>query len=329
MGAPTKDKTWNFSPNNACYSTAQTDLQHHQLAMFRIKECMKGFANYAWTCQGSSDSATSGMDASDRWVASTNLIWAASGAHSWIVLRQAQITAQFEVCIDLLYTASARQAVIVISPSVGFGVANGGTDGSTTTRPTATDEHVILNKTAWMDDLTTNFPMTYIQAMESNDGQCTRIYACQNNKVIASYLFDVPKNPIAAWSPACVYTWTCIGNSTTNVLTYVNVNDAAKFYFRHSGTEATFYCASMGQIDGCAGQRIISPNDLDQAWNTDAVVLFSATATRRGIWGELYDMYWGSTALGPTNAFEAAGYSQWVQVGEMITPWNGTLMHVG
>jgi hypothetical protein len=331
MSAPTKDKTWNFLVNNACYSTLQTNLEHHQLAMFRIKECWKAFANYPWTCSGSSNSTTSGMDGSDRWVTSANLIWVAtSGVHSWIVLRQPQISAQFEVCIDLLDTTSPRQATIVVSPSVGFGVVNGGTDGSTSLRPTATDEHVILNKADWIDDVVSApQPMTYIHCMESNDGQCTRTYMCENNKVVGFNLFDIPKNPISAWSPKSVYAWTCSGSQLTNVFTYVNMNDLAKLYFRHSGTEGSFYCASMGQVDGCAGQRIITANDLDNQWNTDTITLFSATATRRGVWGELFDLYWGSSGLGPTNAFEDAGYSKWVQIGEAVTPWNGTLMRVG
>jgi hypothetical protein len=328
MSAPAKDKTWNFSANNACYSAVQTVLDHHQIVMFRIKECWKSFANYPWTCSGSSNSTTSGMDGSDRWLTSANLIWAASGVHSWIVLRQSQISAQFEVCIDLLYTSSSRQVVIVVSPSVGFGVINGGTDGSTSLRPTATDEHIILNKGDWLADITSAPPMTYVQCMESNDGQCTRTYMCMNNKVTAFNLFDVPKNPISAWSPCCVYGWAA-ATSTTNIFTYALMNDLAKLYFRHSGTEGTFYCASMGQVDACGGQRIITANDLDNQWNTDTITLMSATATRRGMWGELYDLYWGSTGLGPTNAFEDVGYSKWVQIGEAVTPWNGTLMRVG
>lgn len=332
MAAPTKSKTWQYNVNNSCYSSAQTELQHHQLIMFRYKECLKSFASYAWTVSGSSDSSTSGMDASDRWVASTNLIWASSGAHSWIVIRQPQISALFEVCIDLLNAGGggARQATIVISPSVGFGVAHGGTDGSTTARPTATDEHVILTTAAWCDNLNSApYYQTFVHAMESNDGQCTRIYACQNNKVVGMALFDVPKNPISAWSPACVYAWACSGTSTTNVMTYVKFNDATNVFFKHSGTDASFYLAATGYVTQCAGERILVPNALNNMWNDDPVVLCSATATRRGQWGELFDIYWGCSSTTPLNGFEDSGYNQWVSIGEMITPWNGTLMRAG
>jgi hypothetical protein len=180
-----------------------------------------------------------------------------------------------------------------------------------------------------MDDATSALPTVYIHAMESNDGQCTRVFAAANDKVIMCALFDVPKNPIPGWSPCCVYTWLCLASSNTDVLTYVNLNDLAKLYFRHSGTVGTFYCAGVGQYDACAGQHILSPNDCDQEWNADAIVLFSATSTREGMWGELYDLYWGSIGLGSTNAFQDIGYTKWVQIGNMITPWTGVLMRNG
>jgi len=74
----------NISINNVP-SQATLDAQ--------AKEVLLAFKNNyksaGWTVEGSSDAATAGMDASDRWGTDVSkVIWAAGGvAHSWIVLK--------------------------------------------------------------------------------------------------------------------------------------------------------------------------------------------------------------------------------------------------
>lgn len=77
-------RTWTISLNNslATATYATLDAQAKE-ALFRRKVL---YLAAGWTVVASSDSVTAAA-ASDKWVTSANLIWAAAGvAHSWIVL---------------------------------------------------------------------------------------------------------------------------------------------------------------------------------------------------------------------------------------------------
>ena len=118
MALPALVRTWRFQVNNAMVPQGTiTAMSQHTL--FALKEALKG--NGAWTdsagaaaasagnwvvngsCDGSGGAGSFGNnDAVDRWVAQGNLIWNNSGSnHSWIVLEQAGIAANFQICIDL------------------------------------------------------------------------------------------------------------------------------------------------------------------------------------------------------------------------------------
>jgi len=90
----------------------------------------------AWTCVGSSDGSTSNMSGTDLWTGTFNaakLVQAANGtAHSWIVLQSPPGAGPIYLCIDL-NSATTTTAGFIFSRSTFSG-------GSTTTRPTASNE---------------------------------------------------------------------------------------------------------------------------------------------------------------------------------------------
>lgn len=100
-------------------------------------------AGAKWTCEGSSDSSTAGMDASDRWTSSfdgTKIVRASGAvAHSWIVLKSPVALGPYYLCID--WNAANDQTVTIV------GSKNAFTGGSTTARPTATKEWTVLTGT--------------------------------------------------------------------------------------------------------------------------------------------------------------------------------------
>jgi hypothetical protein len=89
----TFEQTWQQDNNRVPSDQTTVTLQCKSMLWY-IKAFLKGEIGGAtvglWTCVGSSDSATAGMDASDRWTSSfdASKIVRASGAvaHSWIVL---------------------------------------------------------------------------------------------------------------------------------------------------------------------------------------------------------------------------------------------------
>ena len=90
-----------------------------------------GFTHVA-SCDASSTSTET-----DLWDSDSDLTWAAgSSAHSWIVLANSNIVSDLQICIDLNF-ASTISIKVLASMSSGF------TGGSTTVRPTATDEIII------------------------------------------------------------------------------------------------------------------------------------------------------------------------------------------
>jgi hypothetical protein len=74
-----------------------------------------------------------------------------------------------------------------------------------------------------------------------------------------------------------------------------------------------------------AGQRMTTSNDLDgNSWPMGAMGLASETATVRGRHGELVDIWWGSTTRIAGDHYPDTLPRQFVQVGDIILPWDQT-----
>lgn len=158
--ATTFEKTWQTALN-VTPSDNTTVLGLARSYLWFVKAFLKGEVGGAtaglWTCVGSSDAVTAGMDGTDRWGATYNAakIVRASGAvaHSWIVLRSPNFTAggiagiPFYMTID--YNSSFDyQVVFTFSKAAPTG-------GTITARPTAADEWVHTATQGQVNDNTT------------------------------------------------------------------------------------------------------------------------------------------------------------------------------
>lgn len=155
----TFEKTWQTALNVTPSDNA-TVLGLSRSYLWFVKAFLKGEVGGAtaglWTCVGSSDSVTAGMDGTDRWGATydgTKIVRASGAvAHSWIVLRSPNFTAggitavPFHVTIDYSGTLD-YQAVFVFSKAAPTG-------GTITARPTATDEWVHTAAQGQVNDAT-------------------------------------------------------------------------------------------------------------------------------------------------------------------------------
>lgn len=149
-------KTW-YTTANRAFDDTSTGTRTASSFLFALKAYMKGEitgtngtggappSSAYWTCSGSSDSATAGLDGTDRLGATYNAakwVRAAAGvAHTWIVLKS-PTTMQDQpwyVCIDW-GTASDQTFIVSISH-------NAFTGGSTTAKPTATSENIYASVT--------------------------------------------------------------------------------------------------------------------------------------------------------------------------------------
>lgn len=324
MALPTKDKTWQYSVNNT-KGASGTVLADTQQTVLQIKTSLIGFSTLPWTVSGSSNSSASSMDGTDRWSTSTNLVWG-TGAHSWIVLRQTGLATKFELCFDLS-NASSVNMTIVLSPANGFGTANGGTNGSTSARPTATDEIVVLSNTVWGDNLSST-QLYRVHCMQSTDGACTRVLVTNNLYPVTVLIADKPKNAISGWTTPWVMGFRASSSTTTSGARVQDWNDIARLNFKPSSSltsgllyMATPFVVSSSIIERGTGQLV---NDLTGVREYWPIVYICDLPPLRGIWGETYDMYFGDPGLMRGVQFDSTPSKEWVYTNDLILPWDGS-----
>lgn len=157
MALPTLLKSWIYDVNVAVTS----DERNIQRVLKDRQKAIGG-----WAVDGSCDGTTAGMDAVDRWLLDTHIIFSSIGGQprSWIVIRQVATGAQYCLWFN-------RDNAFW--PDRIFSAGGLFTGGSTTTRPTATDE--IIFDTGWsmMHDTSVSQRLHIIQ---STDGKNAHIF---------------------------------------------------------------------------------------------------------------------------------------------------------
>jgi hypothetical protein len=322
MTLPTKEKTWQYSVNNSLTSPGGSQPWSAE-KLYTIKESLTNFASNPWTVPLSCDSTA--VAASDLWTDyATDIIWGAnqSATRSWIVLQQDGISSGWQMLLDLAGAVSGANMYLYVSPSAGF------TGGSTTSRPTATDEIAVLSNFTWGGG-----PVDYggkIHVMQSTDGECTRIFHTMNylatNYAQNVILIDKPKHPVTHWTTPWFIHW----YSSASAL--------------HAGDESVISDAAnmRAYIDsGLVSLAATLPNavgsDIHDVFNfADEVSgeyplypmgLWCNTAGKRGPKGEIFDFWWGAAQ----NTMEVRQYPAAVtrlfeQFEHVVVPWNGDLL---
>lgn len=333
MSLPTLAKTWQFSLRNAV--TAQgTVLATGRRLMRSIKNALKGFGTNPWVVQYSCDSSTAGSagDLVDRWTTDANLTWANPGsAHSWIVLRQTGIATNFEICIALNSASSIPSSIsLVVSPSAGF------TGGTTTARPTATDEVVVISQTGWGASAATDSNYVF-DVMQSTDGQCTRMMIHEGGiSAVGIWMFEKPKNPTPGWTNPSVFL--AFGSFGTGQIQYNNLSNSNTtttcLRARVAGVNYSLQMTGEGMNSGqtglwgqtTAGQQ---PNDIDSSFTMMPIGITGTAVGVRGRHGTLFDVWWGSGGVNAADTYPNDATRQFAQfgsgttTGSIIFPWDG------
>lgn len=311
MTLPTLAKTWQFSTvafNLAIPAQGSAGATNKRI-MRTLKNALIGFPSNPWTVVSSSNSIVA--NSSDNWNSDADIV-NSGGAHSWIVLEQAGINGNFQVCIDCNNaTASFQIATIVISNNAGF------TGGSTSARPTATDETVIINIGNWTG-ISTDIA-SRLSVMQSSDGECTRIYLAASGTSRMLCIFDKPAQPVTGWvNPS--YTLWILDPTFANMFSNYNGK------MRHSSTNGNAvmttegYGTVMGTQDTAWGNI---PNEISSEWNMFTVGIASNTVGCRGRHGYLYDLWTGSASIATGDSYPGDASNQFAQFGTIILPWNG------
>lgn len=265
-------------------------------------------AGAAWTCAGSSDGTTAGMDAVDRWTAAfdnTKLVPAFAGsAHSWIVLQAPAALGAYQLCIDYNNTSGFNWTVVLTKTTLFTG-------GSTTARPTSATEYIVSNGSAFTENVAADHKVGYATAANG-------AFVFLPNKVGAG-LFNM-----------CLYVVD---------LDSARSADAMKvwggFSFGASVKGAPLgSTAPVGRIsDNSAGSNTLTNynsmfatsaplNGIDTKADVYEIIVMSYNAPLGGIRGKLPDFRWTPSGCLPGRSVPSVAAIEQVSAGEMLVPWS-------
>lgn len=329
-GLPVLTKTWEFCPNYNLAATG-TALGTNRTILKWLVDNMttngsslwvnasntpvtpSGLANVRYSCN-STVAGTAG-DGVNRWAAITDLVWNNAGsAHSWIVLR---LFSNAELLISCEGSAvNGQNLTVVTSANAGF------TGGTTTARPTATDERVVVNNTTWGGTVNSDTSLK-MHLIKSTDGQSWRWLIGNTSQISTAWIFGKAIQFNATSWPNSLVMFAVGGSpgAGTSVLTQTNLNTNANF-FGYGASAMTLFLGGMAFGGAQANVTIVSANDLSSNWPFLPQELFSTTTSNRGAHGYLSDVWYGSTTTATGASFPLTGTQhQFAQFGSLILPW--------
>lgn len=323
MSLPTLGKTWHYNVNNTI-TTSGTALTDCSTLLWSIKQALIGLP-VAWTVVGSCNGSAAGMDGVDRWTAASSLTWtnASTGARSWIVLKNTAVATNFQLVIECRSSSTLGVSMnAAVSMSAGF------TGGTTTARPTATDEVILLNLAPWLHlpvGSSATFGSVY-HVTQSSDGTLNRVVICVGGNSPGFWMFGQAANPASSWTDPVIATMRGAG-SAASALTHAAYNDAATLKAYAGGGVMNLYVTAEGFISGTVCENLnAAPNDFDGTWPLLPLGLASTDTGKRGRHGRIQDLWFGPSATiveGTTYPNDTT--RQFVQFGHMVFPWNGTV----
>jgi hypothetical protein len=318
MGLPTLAKTWSFNVNNQLPATGSQAGDCKQL-MLEIKNLLVGGG---WTVVGSSNAVTAGLDAVDRWASVDDVVWnSVAGARSWIVLKNASIAPNYQICIECIQSTGGQNANpfhghAYVSEDDGFSV------GSITARPTAADEYALIGNGRWIAAGT--FGACVVHYIRSTDGRIHRIFVIINNTANLALSFGSEASSNSVWVNPLVAYWYAGAGGVVETATIASFHGAAMTRGRIDTVNFLAYMTMEGYAGGSVAGNQTYPDDHSLEWPILPIGLYSATALSRGRKGAMVDLWFGSTAINTGDTYPDDATKQFAQFGDFIIPWNGS-----
>jgi hypothetical protein len=277
------EKTWGCE---IAYTSSTTAALTNKKFMVSIKNILK---LHGWVVAQSCDSVSVAIgDLNDNWIDEGDITNAAPGsAHSWIVLKNSNISTNFSLCIDFSSAAGASY--------VGFYCTTAGyqENGTTAAKPTVNvggyENTLQANTLQWTGTVATE---KQVMLLYSSDYKCYRFFLDHVGSSQSQWFIEVPKNP-PSW-----FTNPYMASITTNTL-YVDyvascVTTVTRYKTDVNSAPVTLGFGSVG-MTGALGNTIYGyRQDVNGNFLLSPIYLISTTSSYPGIYGELYDMYWTS-----------------------------------
>jgi hypothetical protein len=357
MALPILEKTWQFALNlqNTMDGNGTNDLRK---IFLRMKNAMLAMGLSPWTVVGSSNASSANMTGTDLLSIPSDIVFGqaiigggpAVNPYSWIVLRQPGLNGGTQVCFGFPVGfgnggindgLEANFISMAFSPTAGF------TGGSTTARPTASDE-ILMGQdssegTYWISE--SGFPPTrqyVVHVMQSTDGACTRIIGCHDGIMSCFISLEALGNSISGWNNPVIETLASINNSSnsTNLMdqamwynTFRPIDSASGHGFWAKGNIANPLQLKIGTEWHHNSEPMIADNYINEISNEYPLTPigihnvdlsgYTASIGERGRYGHLFDIWMSVPLLTSGDNIPSGGSKQFVVVGDFVLPWDG------
>lgn len=316
-------KTYQFSVNNiiAVDTSAALSIASTFVA---LKNAWTGFSQNPWAVRGSSNSVAAAMDGVDRLTSKTNIVSSSGGVHSWIVLRNAS---GLEACFDF-HHASNNLITLAISQTSSF------TGGSTSARPTATNEAVTKTNEEWLAGSGSNARYR-LHVAHSTDGKNTFSFVMYQGRIMTFWIAGDVTDAVTNWaSPSVFGIGFASSLSSTSTGDWNNYGQFDVIGAQGPSGKMMVRATVLGgaQSSGQVVNSSLNPQPNTAQLSEDALtgkfplyemgLNHAVTTGQRGRHGKLVDI-WLQTAGLPSGAVlnSSDGLHSLFVAGNFVTPW--------
>lgn len=330
----TPARSWIFNVNNLSPYVAGGVLNQNQFSVLGIKNVLKGgtgkygwldmngaavSAPSFWTVDYSATNLVAGVagDGVDRWAAYSDLVWGnLAGANSWIVLKNT--TAGLWWLISCENSGSDSNTLDMYVSTDAF------VGGTTTARPTATNELNMLASTTW--GAGAGFPIRF-HVLMSADGLATRVFTTRAMSLVGVWLIE----PLGDPSPNVQgdYLTVAWGGSAGNPLDFnTSLSQTARNLARKVGGPAITGVLSMEgsrYVNAVHSQASLTDrmfwNDFAAQNSLMTINAFGIGYPTRGRVGSLVDLWVVSDYTASNRSWPGNATRQLMSLGPLVIPW--------
>jgi hypothetical protein len=311
---PVTERLWQRVRNEAVVAAGSAAATTRALFLL-LNARVTGFELNPFAILGSSDSITAGLDRVNRLTAPSKIVFAASGVHSWVIWSQAATGMQ--LCWDWNSTTAARATLV--ASLAGF------TGGSTTARPTAVDERILISANAWTcgDDV-----QQVLHVFHSVDGLQTIILVCQGGDAKTMIVLGRAAEPVSGWTTP----YFAFAAANSNGGAGEHATEWERLYrtpgmasWGPTGAMDLFASTHTTRAGGANAStpscvQIDAADPLTGKFPTQPMGLVSVTTNMKGRHGRLADLWFVAPSL--ANGF-FPGTDQYAVFGEYMISWGG------
>jgi len=323
MAGPIKTKTWKHwsitvpvgsGPAQQTVSGCTLDGTEPAIRqlMWEIKDALISSPG-AWTVISSCGHNGSNFvyGNTDYWTSAARVWWQYNSEFSWIVLQNSAIASGFQLLIVCFGTSACAPETASFYISFGAGFIG----GTTTARPTATDERSIKTTTSlWTSASSVN---RGVQVFKSDDGECTRFYTTHNATLNQMWMFDKAISTNPKWTiPVLI-----LGGNTPTYGGLVDSRVAVTKWGNVSSTAVWFATEGVGTTGPLGRQAGFATADVWGNWICTPIdVVYAAIYADPGILGKVRDLWFTSDDLVDGDYFPGDGSKQFVVLGDLVQP---------